>query len=52
MSVTCGTLGVSRSNLIEQSRRPAKSRSRYAKAADAKLLRLIRAIVEERASYG
>jgi len=46
------TLGVSRSNLIEQLAKQAKPRSRYHKAGDEGLLAEIKAIVDERPTYG
>jgi putative transposase len=52
MSAITETLGVARSNLIERRTRSTKSRGRYRKAEDADLLPLIRAIVDERPTYG
>ena len=52
MSTIAKTLGVARSNLIERRNRSAKPRGRYRKAEDADLLPLIRAIVDERPTYG
>jgi putative transposase len=45
-------LGVSRSNLVEQAKREPTKRGSYEKADDAWLLPRIRALVDERASYG
>ena len=52
MGLVAATLEVSRSNLVERSRRPSKPRGPYAKAGDAALLVLIRETVDQRASYG
>jgi putative transposase len=46
------TLGVSRSNLIEQTKRASKPRGPYRKTEDDDLLPLIRALVDERPTYG
>jgi putative transposase len=52
MNAVARTLGIARSNLIERRKRSARPRGRYIKAQDAALLPLIRAIVDERPSYG
>ena len=52
MKTIADTLGVARSNLIEQVQRPPRQRSAYRKADDAWLLPLLRAIVDERPTYG
>ena len=52
MKTVADTLGVARSNLIEQVRRPPRRRSAYRKADDVWLLPLVRAIVDERPTYG
>src|SRR5688572_4121193 len=52
MKTIADTLGVARSNLIEQVHRPSRRRSAYRKADDAWLLPLIRAIVDDRPTYG
>jgi transposase InsO family protein len=46
------TLGVSRSNLVLRQKGDGKERKAYAKADDAVLLPAIRAIVDERPTYG
>ncbi len=48
MKAVADTLGVARSNLIEQVQQPPRRRSAYRKADDAWLLPLLRAIVDER----
>ena len=45
MKTVADTLGVARSNLIEQVRRPPRRRSAYRKADDAWLLPLVRAML-------
>ena len=45
-------LGVSRSNLIDRLEQRTKARGPYRKAEDAALLPLIRAVVDERLTYG
>lgn len=52
MKAVADTLGVARSNLIEQVQQPPRRRSAYRKADDAWLLPLLRAIVDERPTYG
>ena len=52
MKTIADTLGVARSNLIEHVQRPPRRRSAYRKADDAWLRPLIRAIVDERPTYG
>lgn len=52
MKTIANTLGVARSNLIEHVRRPPRLRSTYRKADDAWLLPLVRAIVDDRPTYG
>jgi putative transposase len=52
MKTIADTLGVARSNLIEHVHRPPRRRSAYRKADDAWLLPLVRAIVDERPTYG
>jgi transposase InsO family protein len=52
MKTIADTLGVARSNLIEQVQRPPRRRAAYRKADDAWLLPLLRAIVDERPTYG
>ena len=52
MKAVADTLGVARSNLIEQVHHPPRRRSAYRKADDAWLLPLLRAIVDERPTYG
>lgn len=46
------TLGVSRSNLIDRIEQRTKARGPYHKAEDGALLPLIRAVVDERLTYG
>jgi putative transposase len=45
-------LGVSRSQLTERLKGAAKTRSHYAKTDDAELLAPLRALVDERPTYG
>lgn len=52
MSVIARTLGVSRSNLIERARKPAKPRGPYRKADDVALLAELRPIIDQRPTYG
>ena len=52
MKTVADILGVARSNLIEHVRHPARRRTAYRKADDAWLLPLLRAIVDERPTYG
>ena len=52
MKAVADTLGVARSNLIEQVQHPPRRRAAYRKADDAWLLPLLRAIVDERPTYG
>ena len=52
MKTIADTLGVARSNLIEHVQGPPRRRSAYRKGDDAWLLPLIRAIVDERPTYG
>jgi len=52
MKTIANTLGVARSNLMEHAHRPPRRHSAYRKADDAGLLPLIRAIVDERPTYG
>ena len=52
MKTVADTLGVSRSNLIARRDGLAKPRRRYQKAEDARLLPLIRMLVDERPTYG
>lgn len=52
MSVVAKTLGVARSNLAARKTGKSKPRGRYRKAEDADLAALIRAIVDERPTYG
>lgn len=52
MKAVAETLGVARSNLIERRAGAAKPRGPYRKAGDADLMPLIRAIVDERPTYG
>jgi transposase InsO family protein len=52
MSTVAETLGVARSNLAGRKTGKTKSRGRYHKAGDAELAPLIRAIVDERPTYG
>jgi hypothetical protein len=51
MKTVADTLGVARSNLVEQVRRTPRRRQAYRKADDAWLLPLIRSIVDERPTY-
>jgi transposase InsO family protein len=46
------TLGVARSNLVQQMQRPPRRRRAYRKADDAWLLPLVRALVDQRPTYG
>ena len=52
MKTVADTLGVARSNLVEQVNRPPRHRQAYRKADDAWLLPLVRAIVDERPTDG
>ena len=52
MSAVAQTLGVARANLAERRKGMTKPRGRYRKAEDAELTPLIRAIVDERRTYG
>jgi len=52
MKTVADTLGVARSNVVEQVNRPPRRRSTYRKADDAWLLPLVRAIVDERPTSG
>ena len=52
MTRIADTLGVSRSNLFGRLAGPGRSRGSYVKADDEILLPLIRAIVDERPTYG
>jgi transposase-like protein len=52
MSAVAQTLGVARANLAERKKGMTKPRARYRKAEDAELTPLIRAIVDERPTYG
>jgi transposase InsO family protein len=52
MSAVAETLGVARSNLAARKKGVTKPRGRYHKAGDAELAPLIRAIVDERPTYG
>ena len=52
MRAVAKTLGVSRSNLIDRVQQRTKARGPYRKAEDAALLPLIRAVVDERLTYG
>lgn len=52
MKAVAETLGVARSNLIEHLHRSPRHRSAYRKGDDAWLLPLLRAIVDERPTYG
>ena len=52
MSAIAGTLGVSRSNLIERSSKPSKPRGSYRKPDDAALLAEMRPITDQRPTYG
>jgi putative transposase len=52
MKTVADTLGVARSNLVEQVHRPPRRRKIYRKADDAWLLPLVRAVVDQRPTYG
>ncbi len=52
MKTVAEVVGVSRSNLIDRIEQRAKARGSYRKAEDAALLPLIRAVVDERLTYG
>jgi putative transposase len=52
MKTIANTLGIARSNLIEHVQRPPRRRSTYRKADDTWLLPRVRAIVDERPTYG
>ncbi len=52
MSAVAKTLDVARSNLAERKQGATKPRGRDRKAEDARLLPLIRAIIDERPTYG
>ena len=52
MKTVAEVVGVSRSNLIDRIEQRAKARGPYRKAEDAALLPLIRAVVDERLTYG
>jgi putative transposase len=52
MKVIAETLGVARSNLIDRVQQRTRPRGPYRKAEDAAILRLIRAVVDERLTYG
>ena len=52
MKTVADTLGVSRSNLIDRLEHRTAARGPYRKAEDAALLPLIRAVVDERLTYG
>jgi len=52
MKTIADSLEVARSNLVEHVHRPTRRRSAYRKADDAWLLPLLRAIVDERPTYG
>ncbi len=52
MKQVCDTLAVARSNIIERQTRKTKPRGNYKKAADAKLLPLIRQLIDQRPTYG
>src|SRR3954452_23601845 len=52
MKTVAGTLGVARSNLIERRDKVTQARGPYRKAEDADLLLPIRAIIDERPTYG
>ena len=52
MKTVAGTLGVARSNLIERRDKVTQARGPYRKAEDAGLLLPIRAIIDERPTYG
>ena len=52
MKAIADTLEVSRSNLIERTKADGAKRGRYSKSDDEYLLPLIRALVDERPTYG
>ena len=52
MKTIAETLGVARSNLVEQVHRTPQRRRSYRKTDDAWLLPLVRAIVDQRPAYG
>jgi hypothetical protein len=52
MKTVASTLGVARSNLIERRDKVTQARGPYRKAEDAGLLLPIRAIIDERPTYG
>ena len=52
MKAVAGTLGVSRSNLIERLKGRAEPRRRYHKPQDAAVLPLVRRLVDPRPTYG
>ena len=52
MKTLADTLGVARSNLIERRDKVTQSRGSYRKAEDASLIPPIRAIIDERPTYG
>ena len=52
MKTIADTLGVARSNLVEQVQRSPRRRRPYRKADDAWLLPLVRALVDQRPTYG
>ena len=53
MKAVVDTLGVARSNLVEQAKRGgSRPRPQYRKAGDAELLARIRSLVDARPSYG
>jgi putative transposase len=52
MKAVADTLGVARSHLYDQVRRPAKPRGAYRKAGDETLLPVIRGLVDKRPTYG
>jgi putative transposase len=52
MSAVAETLGVARSNLAARKKGMTKPRGRYHKAGDVEIAPLIRAIVDERPTYG
>jgi hypothetical protein len=52
MQTVASTLGVARSNLIERRDKVTQARGPYRKAEDAGLLLPIRAIIDERPTYG
>ncbi len=52
MSTVARVLGVSRSNLIERTNKPSKTRGPYRKAEDVALLAELRPIIDLRPTYG